>query len=86
MALDDTDKQWIGELLQGQQTWFSQQLKEQEDRIVASVDQKLQIVEDRIVARINREVTDLAEVNRLALDRLENHEQRLTTLEHVHSH
>lgn len=39
--------------------------------------------EERIVARINREVTDLADVNRLALDRLENHEQRLVKLEHA---
>ncbi|MGI6103340.1 MAG: hypothetical protein ACOYBJ_01825 [Patescibacteria group bacterium] len=43
--------------------WIAQQLTEQ-----------LRSQEDRIVARINREVTDLAEINRLALDRLENHE------------
>lgn len=64
MTLDDTDKQWIRDVLT----------------------ETAQTIEERVVARINREVTDLAEVNRLALDRLENHERRLTTLEHAHSH
>lgn len=40
--------------------------------------------EDRIVTRINREITDLAEINQAVLDKLDvlpNHERRLSKVE-----
>lgn len=52
-----------------------------EERIVARVDEKLQATEQRIVANNNQEISDLADINHEALNKLDNHEHRLVRIE-----
>lgn len=59
------------------ETSICQELYNQVDRLES--EQKAS--ENRIIATINREVNDLAEINRLALNKLDNHEIRLTKIE-----
>jgi len=56
-------------------------VKESEDRIVAVVDEKIQQSENRIVAKFNEEITDLADVNHLALNTLDEVKNRVSKLE-----
>ena len=60
MALTHDDKTWIKEALSEQ--------------------------EERIVARINQEVADLAAINRLALNKLDEHDTEIPILKQARAH
>lgn len=61
-----------------------QDLQQIEQIVTAVVDKRVGEAEDRIVSRINREITDLAEINRAVIAKVSmipDLQQRLTVIE-----
>lgn len=62
-------------------TVVDEKIKASEDRITTSLRGEIQESEERIITKFNQEITDLADVNHLALNTLDQHKQRLELIE-----
>lgn len=80
MSLTDKDLDKIKEIVKDTVEFAIEKSEiRMESKLASKKD--LQETEDRIVTRINREVSDIAEMNRAFLAKLDNHETRIEKLE-----
>lgn len=76
-VIDDSIEQNNGKIIEEVKNIVEFSIEKSEQR----TDLKLESMEERIVSRINREIEDLALINREILTKIDNHEQRIGKLE-----
>jgi len=89
MQLDKKDleqiKTIVGEIVQKSETRLNKKIEDAVEKSEKKVMQTIESSEKRVITIINREVSDLAEINRVVIDkvdRIDILEKRLTRVEH----
>ena len=75
------DKKDLGQI----KTIVGEIVQKSEDRIISVVEEIVQKSEDRVISVINREVSDLAQINRAVIEKVDTInilEKRVTRIEH----
>lgn len=92
MALDKKDFAQIEKIVQGTEGRLEKKIDQVEprlnrkiDKTAISLNEKIDKTENRIIAVVSREVTDLAEINRAVIERVDKIselEKRIIRIEH----